>query len=166
MRISTSDVDQFWRGYGEWQQRVIDAFAEVMTKTGRGDMVDPVTKTSLNLSEMLSQLPISKSRELQKEYRNLLGFDDAIEAALQDPDKLLSEVGTASAGQNRYMTLRVDPADLMDPVKNPRAFLLSMLNIQYDETGTRGPVSFRGAGKVSGKTGSYWLRLDFLRWRI
>jgi len=156
MRISTGDVDQFWRGYGEWQQRVIDAFSETMSKTGRGDLVDPVVKTSLNLSEMLSQLPSSKKRELTKEYRNLLGFDDAIEAALDDPANLLREVGTASPGKNRYMTLRVNPADLTDPTKNPRAFLLSLLNIQYDETGTRGPVSFKGPGKVSGRTGSYW----------
>lgn len=156
MRISTPDVDQFWRGYGEWQQRVIDAFTETMTGTGRGDLVDPIRTTSLNLSEMLSELPISQNRELMKEYRNLLGFDDAIEAALDSPTPLLREVGTASAGKNRYMTLRVDPADLADPVKNPRAFLLSLLNIQYDETGTRGPVSYKGAGRVSGRTGSYY----------
>lgn len=156
MRISTTDVDTFWRGYGEWQKRVTDAFTDVMTRTGRSDMIDPITRTSLNLSDMLSQLPVNVSRDLMKEYRNLLGFDEAIEAALKEPASFLREVGTASSGQNRYMTLRVDPADLVDPASNPRAFLLSMLNIQYDETGTRGPISYQGAGKVTGKTGAYW----------
>lgn len=116
--MDASQLAEFWTGYSEWEGRVRASFHSV---TPNADEAALVSRVGINMADMLEAIPGAERRQLINEYRNLIGFDEAIKRhGLRDVD---------SAGTVRR--LNIDPDQIREG-NNPVAMMLNRLSVQHD----------------------------------